>query len=201
MIIQSLLDTDLYKFTMMQVVLHHFPGAHVEYRFNCRTRGIDLAPYVDEIREEIAYLCLLRVRENELEYLRGHALHQERLRRLPRPVPAQHQVDPASAQPGGERRHQHRHQGPVAAHDPVRDPGARDRQRGLLPQHAAAADFDEGRRRLREKIALVRDNPALGRLPHRRLRHAPALLAPVARRSAADAEEGTAARTSPAPAT
>ena len=46
MIIQSLLDTDLYKFTMMQVVLHHFPGAHVEYRFNCRTRGVDLAPYV-----------------------------------------------------------------------------------------------------------------------------------------------------------
>ena len=30
MIIQSLLDTDLYKFTMMQVVLHHFPGAQVE---------------------------------------------------------------------------------------------------------------------------------------------------------------------------
>ena len=35
MIIQSLLDTDLYKFTMMQVVLHHFPGAQVEYRFKC----------------------------------------------------------------------------------------------------------------------------------------------------------------------
>ena len=32
MIIASLLDTDLYKFTMMQVVLHHFPGAQVEYR-------------------------------------------------------------------------------------------------------------------------------------------------------------------------
>ncbi len=27
MIIQSLLDTDLYKFSMMQVVLHQFPGA------------------------------------------------------------------------------------------------------------------------------------------------------------------------------
>jgi nicotinate phosphoribosyltransferase len=33
MIIESLLDTDLYKFTMMQVVLHHFPGAQVEYVF------------------------------------------------------------------------------------------------------------------------------------------------------------------------
>jgi nicotinate phosphoribosyltransferase len=33
MIIESLLDTDLYKFTMMQVVLHHFPGAQVEYKF------------------------------------------------------------------------------------------------------------------------------------------------------------------------
>ena len=44
MIIQSLLDTDLYKFTMMQVVLHHFPGAQVEYRFKCRTPGVALAP-------------------------------------------------------------------------------------------------------------------------------------------------------------
>src|SRR6267143_1284333 len=42
MIIQSLLDTDLYKFTMMQVVLHHFPGAQVEYRFRCRTEGVNL---------------------------------------------------------------------------------------------------------------------------------------------------------------
>ena len=52
MIITSLLDTDLYKFTMMQVVLHHFPGASVEYRFKCRNPGVDLTPYVDEIREQ-----------------------------------------------------------------------------------------------------------------------------------------------------
>ena len=44
MIIQSLLDTDLYKFTMMQVVLHHFPAAQVEYRFKCRNPGEDLTP-------------------------------------------------------------------------------------------------------------------------------------------------------------
>lgn len=71
MIIQSLLDTDLYKFTMMQVVLHHFPAAEVEYRYKCRTPGINLQPYIDEIRHEIAGLCQLRFTESELDYLRG----------------------------------------------------------------------------------------------------------------------------------
>ncbi|HEX6321352.1 MAG TPA: nicotinate phosphoribosyltransferase, partial [Burkholderiales bacterium] len=71
MIIQSLLDTDLYKFTMMQVVLHHFPGAQVEYRFKCRTPGVDLRPHLDEIRRELADLCSLRFSETELAYLRG----------------------------------------------------------------------------------------------------------------------------------
>ena len=70
MIIRSLLDTDLYKFTLMQVVLHRFPGAQVEYRFKCRNPGIDLVPYVDQIREEIAKLCTLRFQEDELDYLR-----------------------------------------------------------------------------------------------------------------------------------
>ena len=70
MIIRSLLDTDLYKFTMMQVVLHRFPGAQDEYRFKCRNPGIDLVPYVDQIREEIAKLCTLRFQEDELDYLR-----------------------------------------------------------------------------------------------------------------------------------
>ena len=71
MIISSLLDTDLYKFTMMQAVLHQFPGAEVEYRFKCRTPGVRLAPYVREIQEEIASLCTLRFSEPELAYLRG----------------------------------------------------------------------------------------------------------------------------------
>jgi len=71
MIITSLLDTDLYKFTMMQVVLHQFPGAHVEYRFKCRTPGVALAPFASEIREEIRALCGLRFQEAELAYLRS----------------------------------------------------------------------------------------------------------------------------------
>ena len=71
MIITSLLDTDLYKFTMMQVVLHQFPGAQVEYRFKCRNPGVDLAPYVDEIRAEIRSLCSLNFKDDELAYLRS----------------------------------------------------------------------------------------------------------------------------------
>ncbi|MGK0290190.1 MAG: nicotinate phosphoribosyltransferase [bacterium] len=69
MIIQSLLDTDLYKFTMMQCVLHRFPSAQVEYDFKCRNKDMDLTPYHQEIQEEIEKLCTLRFSEDELEYL------------------------------------------------------------------------------------------------------------------------------------
>src|SRR5579864_1730893 len=71
MIIESLLDTDLYKFTMMQVVLHHFPAAEVEYRFKCRTPGVDLTPYIGQIQGEINALCGLRFTSAELDYLRS----------------------------------------------------------------------------------------------------------------------------------
>ena len=80
MIITSLLDTDLYKFTMMQVVLHQFPGAQVEYRFKCRNANspvnpgspsLDLAPFVAEIRDEIRSLCSLHFHDAELLYLRS----------------------------------------------------------------------------------------------------------------------------------
>jgi nicotinate phosphoribosyltransferase len=71
MIITSLLDTDLYKFTMMQVVLHQFPGAQVEYRFRCRNPGVNLAAYASEIRDEIRSLCCLHFQDAELAYLRS----------------------------------------------------------------------------------------------------------------------------------
>lgn len=69
MIINSLLDTDLYKFTMMQAVLHQFPGAQVEYKFKCRSAGVQLVPFMEEIREEIKHLCSLRFTEDELDYI------------------------------------------------------------------------------------------------------------------------------------
>ncbi len=71
MVITSLLDTDLYKFTMMQAVLHQFPGAQVSYKFKCRTPGVKLAPYVDEIRAEIRSLCKLQFTEQELAWMQA----------------------------------------------------------------------------------------------------------------------------------
>ena len=70
-VIESLLDTDLYKFTMMQAVLHQHPAAHAEYRFRCRTPGIDLARHIDAISDAIDQLCTLRLSAAELDYLRG----------------------------------------------------------------------------------------------------------------------------------
>lgn len=69
MIIKSLLDTDLYKFTMMQTVLHQFPGANCRYNFKCRTKDINLAQYKQEIEDEISHLCALRFNKEELKYL------------------------------------------------------------------------------------------------------------------------------------
>jgi nicotinate phosphoribosyltransferase len=70
MIVTSLLDTDLYKFSMMQVVLHHYPAAQVEYKFKCRNPGVNLVPYIQEIRDELKGLCSLRFTLEELDYLR-----------------------------------------------------------------------------------------------------------------------------------
>lgn len=71
MIIESLLDTDLYKYTMHQAVWSRFPQAHAEYVFRNRTRGVDLRPFANEIREEIEHLCRLRLSEKEMSYLKG----------------------------------------------------------------------------------------------------------------------------------
>ena len=70
MIIQSLLDSDLYKYTMQQVIWNHFPSVSVEYAFQCRTKGVDLSPYADEIREELAAFCELHLTEGEAAYLK-----------------------------------------------------------------------------------------------------------------------------------
>jgi len=59
------------EFTMMQVVLTTSPAAQVEYKFKCRTEGVDFRPYIDEIRDEVTALPQLRFRGDELDYLRS----------------------------------------------------------------------------------------------------------------------------------
>ncbi len=73
-IIHSLLDTDLYKFTMLQVVLHKFPQTDSVYQFRCRNLDDTAYPLVDildELNEQLDYLCQLNFKADELEYLRS----------------------------------------------------------------------------------------------------------------------------------
>jgi len=54
---------------MQQLVLHRFPANVVKYRFKCRTKNLNLIPYINRISEEIDHLCTLRFTEEELVYL------------------------------------------------------------------------------------------------------------------------------------
>lgn len=72
-IIRSLLDTDLYKFTMLQVILHQFPQTHSVYEFRCRNKEMvyPLADIQADFERELDALCQLRFSDDELDYLRG----------------------------------------------------------------------------------------------------------------------------------
>ena len=71
-IIGSLLETDLYKFTMQQPMLHSMPTNQAEYRFVCRNQPeFPLSKLVDEVNAELDALCTLRFTDNELAFLGG----------------------------------------------------------------------------------------------------------------------------------
>lgn len=73
-IIHSLLDTDLYKFTMLQVVLHKFPQTHSVYHFRCRNLEDTVYPLTDilaDLNQQLDYLCQLQFKDHELQYLRS----------------------------------------------------------------------------------------------------------------------------------
>lgn len=67
-IVQNLLDTDFYKLSMMQAVLHNYPNVDVEWEFRCRN-GEDLRPYLAQIREQIDKLCELSLANGQLGFL------------------------------------------------------------------------------------------------------------------------------------
>src|SRR5690606_2525118 len=69
-VIQSLLETDLYKFSMLQALLHKYPTNTAEYRFVCRNKpAFPLAELADEVNRQLDYLCTLRFSPDELKYL------------------------------------------------------------------------------------------------------------------------------------
>jgi len=71
-VLRSLLETDLYKFTMWQAMLHRHPQTQAEYVFICRNaRDYPLIHLIPEIEEQLDHLCSLRFRRDELEYLRS----------------------------------------------------------------------------------------------------------------------------------
>ncbi|MBU5616022.1 nicotinate phosphoribosyltransferase [Psychrobacter sp. TAE2020] len=73
-IITSLLDNDLYKFTMLQAMLHQFPQTHGVYKFRCRNNNdaaYPLATIKEALEQQLDSLCELRFLPDELDYLRS----------------------------------------------------------------------------------------------------------------------------------
>lgn len=69
-IVISLLDTDLYKFNMNQVIFHKHTNLTGEYHFKCRNQGVVFTDeMLDEINAQIDHLCSLRFSQEELDYL------------------------------------------------------------------------------------------------------------------------------------
>ncbi|MEK8029557.1 nicotinate phosphoribosyltransferase [Ideonella sp. DXS29W] len=69
-VIQSLLDTDLYKFTMWQTMLHRHPQTQAEYTFVCRNQpAYPLADLLADVNRELDHLCQLSFSEGDLAYL------------------------------------------------------------------------------------------------------------------------------------
>lgn len=69
-IVNSLLDTDLYKFTMQQVMFHKHPNLVGAYIFKCRNKDVKFTQeMLDEINAQIDHLCTLNFTEKEIDYL------------------------------------------------------------------------------------------------------------------------------------
>lgn len=69
-IIISLLDTDLYKFTMLQTMFHRHTNLTGTYLFKCRNKDVKFTKEMtDEINAQIEHLCTLTFTDEELDYL------------------------------------------------------------------------------------------------------------------------------------
>ena len=69
-IINSLLETDAYKFSMGQAIYHQFSDYKTTWSFKCRNTDVHFTEeMVEEIKRQIKLYCGLRFQEDELTYL------------------------------------------------------------------------------------------------------------------------------------
>ncbi len=69
-IINSLLETDAYKFSMGQAIYHQFSAYKTTWSFKCRNEDVHFTKeMVEEIKRQIQLYCGLRFKEDELLYL------------------------------------------------------------------------------------------------------------------------------------
>lgn len=69
-IINSLLETDMYKFSMGQTIFHQFTSYKTTWTFKCRNKDVHFTDeMVEEIKEQVQAFCQLCFTEEELEYL------------------------------------------------------------------------------------------------------------------------------------
>ena len=69
-VIVSLLEQDMYKYSMGQAIYHQFSDYKTTWSFRCRNKDIHFTKeMVEEIREQIKHFCTLRYTEEELDYL------------------------------------------------------------------------------------------------------------------------------------
>ena len=69
-VITSLLEQDMYKYSMGQAIYHQFPSYKTTWSFKCRNQDVQFTKeMVEEIREQIKAFCDLTYTEEELQYL------------------------------------------------------------------------------------------------------------------------------------
>lgn len=72
-IVRSILDSDLYKFSMQYWVIQHYPEAEAEYTFSNRDKSMIFdESAVNEILHQIKLMSKLRLTDNEYDWMKNN---------------------------------------------------------------------------------------------------------------------------------
>lgn len=167
-VIRSLAEDDVYKTYMWQALLHAAPANQARYRFVCRNTPVfPLSELLDEVQEQLDWLCTLRYTESELEfmgrpsYVKSDFIDFLRIFQLQRRyIRVWAEGDVLCIEPEGPQIHVMNFE--IYALAIVNELYFR-RLTAQTPGGEAAV-LAEGRARLNAKIALIREYEARGRL-------------------------------------